>query len=234
MARIDVLNRGYVALVDRMPSEGSGDAAIVNAARVSYNAESKGEERDRRLIRFLLKHRHTSPLEHVVFTFEVNAPALVWWQWVRHRTWSYNFVSGRYVEHDESDVYVPDEWRRQAAVNRQASDGPVDSVVQQEARESLEDMVQEGFYRYRRLLELGVAREMARLVLPAWSLYYRAICTVDLHNLMHFVRLRRSEDAQWEIAQYANALWTLVRSSIPWTAEEFDGGTSGEQKGVEL
>lgn len=217
-----VLDKGYVKLLSMTPHDRTGDEAVVSAARVSFAEGSKGEEKDRKLLRYLIQHKHTSPFEHVVYTFEVKAPALVWWQWVRHRMWSYNFVSGRYVDHDEDEVYVPNVWRAQSKTNRQGSNGLIETEMQQIVKEEMESVVEFGFRKYQRLLWWGVAREQARLVLPAWALYYRAICTVDLHNLMHFVRLRTGEDAQWEIAQYAHALWSLVRDTVPWIAEEFE------------
>ena len=115
--RVEVLDKGYIELVDLMPhplTEVSGDLAIVNAARVSYLGESKGDVQDKRLLFFLMRHRHTSPFEMVEFKFRCRAPLLTWWQWVRHRTWNANAQSGRYTPFAEDDFYVPEEWRKQA------------------------------------------------------------------------------------------------------------------------
>ena len=127
--RVEVLDKGYIELVDLMPhplTEVSGDLAIVNAARVSYLGDSRGEERDKRLLFYLMRNRHTSPFEMVEFKFRCRAPLLTWWQWVRHRTWNANAQSGRYTPFAEDDYYVPEEWRKQARGNRQASEGALD------------------------------------------------------------------------------------------------------------
>lgn len=221
--RVDVLDKGWVKLVDMLPREGGADMTVVNAARVSFGAAGKGEEQDKRLLRYLVKHRHTSPFEHVVFSFEVNAPVLVWWQWVRHRTWSYNFVSGRYVEFEEDQMYDPAAWRRQAKVNRQGSEGELSAEDGQMLSEIWEDTQKEAMRNYKIALSMGVAREQARMFLPAWALYYRAMCTVDLHNLLHFLSLRSGAEAQWEIQEYARAVWGLVKPTIPWIVEAMEG-----------
>ena len=111
--RVNVLDKGWIELQDMM----GDDLAIVNAARVSFLGETQGGEQDKKLLFYLLKHRHTTPFEQVEFKFRVGAPVLVWWQWVRHRTFhfqSVNAQSGRYTEFDEDDFYVPDVWRQQA------------------------------------------------------------------------------------------------------------------------
>jgi len=117
--RIDVLDQGWIELQDMM----GDDLAIVSAARVSFLGESKGADRDKKLLFYLLQHRHTSPFEQVEFRFRVRAPLVVWLQWVRHRTWHVNAQSGRYTAFDEGDFYVPAAWRLQAADNKQASEG---------------------------------------------------------------------------------------------------------------
>lgn len=158
-----------------------------------------------------------------MFTFDVDAPVLVWWQWVRHRTWSYNFQSGRYTEFEEDRVLAyPGSWRKQSKSNRQASDGDVSEEDEEVLDREWERHRFRSMTLYRWALGKGVAREQARLFLPGFGMMYRAICTVDLHNLMHFVRLRATAEAQREIAQYAAALWMLVRGLVPWTAEAFE------------
>lgn len=137
--RFDVLgDQGWVELVDFMPhpSTGvSGDLAIVNAARVSFLGESKGEEKDAKLLRYLMKHRHTTPFEMVEFKLRVSAPVVTWWQWARHRTFSFNAQSGRYTPFDEDSMFVPapDEWRKQSASNKQGSSGDVFTDEEQNA-----------------------------------------------------------------------------------------------------
>lgn len=127
--------KGWVELVDFMPhpdTEISGDLAIVNAARTSYLGESKGPERDKKLLMYLYKNKHMGPFEMVEFKFRINAPVLVFWQWVRHRTQSMNFQSGRYTPFEEDSFYTPeaDAWRKQSAVNKQGSDGEFDRQTQ--------------------------------------------------------------------------------------------------------
>ena len=224
--RIEVLDKGYIELVDLMPhplSEVSGDLAIVNAARVSYLGESKGEERDKRLLFYLMRHRHTSPFEMVEFKFRCRAPLLTWWQWVRHRTWHANAQSGRYTPFREDDFYVPEEWRQQARSNRQSSEGSLDAGVGAELTEDLLAHYERAFALYEKALAAGVSRELARIFLPGFSVYYTWVMKVDAHNLMHFLRLRMAEDAQHEIRVYARAIFEhFFWPALPWTAEAFE------------
>jgi len=217
--RVAVLDKGWVELQDVM----GDDLAVVNAARVSMLGESRGEERDRKLLFYLMAHRHTSPFEQVEFKFRVRAPLVVWWQWARHRTWHYNAQSGRYVSFEENDFYIPDKWRRQAAHNKQASVGEVDAQTARALTEQLRDHCERAYDLYRQALAMGVAREQARLFLPGFSVYYTWITKVDAHNLMHFISLRMAEDAQYEIRAYAKAIYyEFFKPVLPWTAEAFE------------
>ena len=224
--RIRVLDKGYVELLDLMPHPAtgvSGDLAIVNAARVSYLGDSKGTERDRKLLFFLMRHRHTSPFEMVEFKFRCRAPLLTWWQWVRHRTWSANAQSGRYTPFEEDDFYVPDAWRLQARSNRQASEGELDDATATGLTRDLIAHYEDSFRLYRQALDAGVSRELARVFLPGFSVYYTWVMKVDAHNLMHFIKLRMAEDAQHEIRVYARAIFEhFFRPALPWTAEAFE------------
>ena len=224
--RIDVLDKGFVELVDMLPHPEagvSGDLAIVNAARVSFLGESKGEAQDKKLLFYLMRHQHTSPFEMVEFKFRCRAPLVTWWQWVRHRTWNMNAQSGRYTPFEENDFYVPDSWRRQAASNKQASEGEIDSEVSANLTEELLRHYEEGFRLYQAALEAGVAKEMARLFLPGFSVYYTWVVKVDAHNLMHFLRLRMASEAQYEIRVYAQAIYEhFFKPALPWTAEAFE------------
>ena len=224
--RVEVLDKGYIELVDLMPhplTEVSGDLAIVNAARVSYLGESRGAERDKRLLFFLMRHRHTSPFEMVEFKFRCRAPLLTWWQWVRHRTWNANAQSGRYTPFGEDDFYVPEEWRQQARGNRQASAGALDVGAGAELTEDLLAHYERAFALYQKALAAGVSRELARVFLPGFSVYYTWVMKVDAHNLMHFLRLRMAEDAQYEIRVYAQAIFEhFFCPALPWTAEAFE------------
>ena len=224
--RVEVLDKGYIELVDLMPhplTEVSGDLAIVNAARVSYLGESKGDVQDKRLLFYLMRHRHTSPFEMVEFKFRCRAPLLTWWQWVRHRTWSANAQSGRYTPFAEDDYYVPEEWRQQARSNRQASEGALDKDTGAELTADLLAHYERGFALYQKALTAGVSKELARVFLPGFSVYYTWVMKVDAHNLMHFLRLRMAEDAQYEIRVYARAIFEhFFCPALPWTAEAFE------------
>lgn len=224
--RIDVLDKGWIELVDLMPhpnAEVSGDLAIVNAARVSFLGESKGNERDKKLLFYLLRNHHTSPFEMVEFKFRVRAPLITWWQWARHRTWSFNAQSGRYTPFEENDFYIPDVWRKQSKDNKQASEGQVTSEENAELTDDLIKHYEEGFRLYEKALQTGVSREMARLYLPGFSVYYTWVAKIDAHNLMHFLRLRMASDAQYEIRIYADVIYEhFFKPALPWTAEAFE------------
>ncbi len=224
--RIDVLDKGWIELVDLMPhpnAEVSGDLAIVNAARVSFLGESKGNERDKKLLFYLLRNHHTSPFEMVEFKFRVRAPLITWWQWARHRTWNFNAQSGRYTPFEENDFYVPHIWRKQSKDNKQASEGEVTVKENSELTDDLIKHYEEGFRLYEKALQTGVSREMARLYLPGFSVYYTWVAKIDAHNLMHFLRLRMASDAQYEIRVYADAIYEyFFKPALPWTAEAFE------------
>jgi thymidylate synthase (FAD) len=224
--RVPVLDRGYVELQDLMPHPATGvspDTAIAAAARVSFMGESKGEEKDRKLIHFLLKHDHTSPFEMVEYKLRIHAPLLVYWQWVRHRTFHYQSVnsqSGRYVEFAEDEFYVPAVWRGQSANNKQASAGQLDPDTSAALTRDLANHYGHAFALYERALEDGVAREIARLFLPGFAVYYTWIVKVDLLNLLRFLQLRMEQTAQYEIRAYAKAIWhNMLKPTAPITAE---------------
>jgi thymidylate synthase (FAD) len=217
--RVDVLDKGWIELQDMM----GDDLAIVNAARVSFLGESKGGKQDKKLLFYLLRHRHTSPFEQVEFKFRVRAPVLVWWQWARHRTWHYNAQSGRYVPFEEDDFYVPDVWRKQSESNKQGSEGEIDAAAAADLTREMLAHYEQGFALYQRALEAGVAKEQARLFLPGFSIYYTWVVKTDAHNLMHFLSLRAAPDAQHEIRQFALAIQEhFFRPALPWTAEAFE------------
>lgn len=231
--RFPVLDKGFIELIDFMPhpSTGvSGDLAIVNAARVSFLGESKGEEKDKKLLFYLIKHRHTSPLEMCVFKFRVHAPVLTFWQWARHRAASYNSSSGRYVEFKEDEFYVPDEWRLQSKDNKQGSDGTLDTVNAAHLTRKLASRYQQGYDDYEMALKYGVAREQARLFLHGWGSYYTWIVKVDAHNLMGFLKQRMALDAQYEIRVYADVIYReMFKPLLPWTAEAFEKFTLNKE-----
>lgn len=216
---IDVLDKGYVKLVQSCAS----DLSVVAAARVSHGVTeeaSKGEEGDRRLIRYLLRHDHGTPFEHTFFTFLVKAPLFVVREWHRHRAgWSYNEVSGRYTQL-EAEFYVPSEVRIPAKTNRQGSVVAPPGVVPVHARGRIQLASLKAFDAYENLLYHGVAREQARLVLPL-NTYTSFYASCNARSLMHFLNLRMAEDAQWEIQEYARAMATFFRDQMPITAEEW-------------
>jgi thymidylate synthase (FAD) len=214
LPRADVLDRGFVRLVDAM----GGDAAVVDAARVCYDSRSKGEVQDRRLIAYLMKHAHLTPFEHAVFKFHVSAPIFVARQWFRHRMASYNEVSGRYTELKD-EFYIPAVWRSQDAVNKQGSVA-AGKLDHQGLSAKLAAQVRSALASYRELLAAGAARELARLVLPL-NLYTQFYWTVNCRSLMNFISLRADEHAQWEMQQYALALAGFFRRRMPWTWEAF-------------
>jgi thymidylate synthase (FAD) len=205
--------QGWIGLLESMGSE----VTIVNAARVSLGRRREAmDDQDVKLLKYLLDHRHTSPFEHVVFTFTVHCPLFVRSQWQRHRTWSYNEISRRYTEVD-LELYVPPVVREQAASNRQASVDPV-HVDQAAARQLIDAQNRAAVDVFNRLLEMGVCREQARGVLPQ-NLLTTFWATVDLHNLISFLELRDSAAAQWEIRQYAVAIKALIRPQFPHVAQ---------------
>jgi len=224
--RINILDKGWIELVDLMPHPNtgvSGDLAIVNAARTSFLGESKGDDKDKKLLFYLLKHRHTSPFEMVEFKFRAHAPLVTWWQWARHRVWNFNAQSGRYTEFEENDFYIPDVWRRQAKDNKQASEGEIEKADNQYLTEQLIKHYDASYTLYEDAIKRGVAREQARLFLPGFSVYYTWVMKVDAHNLMHFLRLRMANDAQYEIRVYAQAIYEhFFKPALPWTAEAFE------------
>jgi thymidylate synthase (FAD) len=223
--RIHVLDKGFVELLDLMPHPSAGvngDLAIVNAARVSFLGESKGDEADKKLLFYLLRNEHTSPFEMVEFKFRLRAPLVTYWQLVRHRTANINLQSGRYTPFEEDDFYVPSAWRKQSKSNKQASDGELDAADGDELTRQLIAHYDQGFALYTNALERGVSKELARLFLPGFSVYYTGVWKIDAHNLMRFLRLRIAQDAQYEIRVYAQAMRDIFRAALPWTSEAFD------------
>jgi thymidylate synthase (FAD) len=199
------------------------DGSVVQAARVSYGKGTKSVRQDKGLIWYLMKHRHNSPFEMVVFKFHCRMPIFVARQWIRHRTASVNEISGRYSVMEDS-VWRPKgpDLRRQAKVNRQGSvDAPVDEPANSSILKSYNDDVDLIFRHYNEYLGQGVAREVARANLPL-STYTEWYWKMDLHNLLHFVELRMDPRAQWEIRQYAATIGQeIIRPLFPMVWEAF-------------
>ncbi len=216
--KIPVLDDGFVCLVDAM----GDDSSIVQAARVSYGDGTRRVSDDRTLIRYLMRHRHTTPFEMAEIKLLVRVPMDCWRQWIRHRTASVNEYSTRYsIAIDASQSTTSEDWRIQAASNRQGSEGQLATEVGAELTAAEAELQQLARQIYQRRLELGVAREQARKDLPL-STYTEAYWKIDLHNLLHFLHLRMDEHAQWEIRQYARTIGEdIVRALFPLCWEAF-------------
>jgi len=219
---IPVHEHGFIALVDVMPRlvpEGqTADSAIVQAARVSYGQGTKQVSEDRTLVRYLLRHRHTTPFEMIEFKFHVAMPMFVARQWIRHRTANVNEYSARYS-------IVPDRFyrpsveniRAQSKGNRQGGDEPVEHATAEQFLQLLERA--EANYRdYLALTEKGVARELARAALPV-SVYTEWYWKCDLHNTLRFLSLRMDPHAQQEIQDFARAMFRLIEPIVPIACE---------------
>jgi thymidylate synthase (FAD) len=221
---VKVHEHGLVALVDVMPrlvpAGKTADAAIVQAARVSYGEGTKQVNEDRGLIRYLARHRHTTPFEMVELKFHHVMPVFVARQWIRHRTANVNEYSARYsVVRDRFFRPSIDSIRKQSAGNKQGGIEAIDDKTAAEFYEYL-DAAEASYRSYETLLGKGVAREIARIGLPL-SLYTEWYWKIDLHNLFHFLSLRMDPHAQQEIRDYANAMFALVQPIVPVAAEAF-------------
>ena len=214
---IDVLDKGFLALDGALAS----DLAVVNGARVSFNQESDElSERDEGLIRFLIRERHGSPFEHGYFRFLVKAPLFVVREHHRHRAGhSYNEWSGRYAKMD-AEFYIPDNVRTQVGKPGAYSFEPVDEETREATRREIEENAEHAFATYERLLEQGVAKEVARTVLPL-STYTKYYWSCNPRSLMHFCGLRNHESAQFEIRQYAAAAESFLELLMPITHAAF-------------
>ncbi len=215
---IPCLDHGFVRLVDYM----GDDAAIVQAARVSYGKGTKKVHEDRGLIRYLIRHRHTTPLEMVEFKFHARMPVFVARQWIRHRTASVNEYSLRYSAALD-DFYVPtdDAVRFQSTANRQGgSDEAVPPETCARVIEIIKDDARRCYDSYKELEEMGIARELARTGLGVGN-YTEWYWKIDLHNLLHFLSLRLDDHAQHEIRVFARAMGDIVAKVVPMTWEAF-------------
>lgn len=217
---------GYIRLVDYM----GADLTVARAARVSYDADwrATGDKTDEGLLNYMQTNKHTSPFEHVVMQFEVQAPIFVFRQWHRHRTQSYNEVSARYAELDIGN-YVPPAWLlgiqdKKNHQGRIVSDPDAMTESERlEAEESIgmmEDSITACRRTYSQLLARGVPREIARSVLQV-NEYSRMYVTANLHNWFHFVTLRMDEHAQWEIRQYAQVVYEYAQQIAPIATKAF-------------
>ena len=205
---------GSVRLVDHM----GDDSAVVQAARVSYGKGTKSVSDDRALIRYLMRHKHTTPFEMVEFKFHVRCPMYIARQWLRHRTASVNEISARYSILDEN-YFLPDNLRCQSNVRGQGGDQPMEGdeflLLKQKASCDM------AFHTYDELLKKGCSRELARGHLPLCT-FTEFYWKIDLHNLLHFLKLRMDDHAQKEIQDLARQIADLIRPIVPVTWEAFE------------
>ncbi len=219
----EVLDKGFVEVIDKLGS----DLTVVNSARVSFGKrKDKFDESDRKLVRFLAKNKHWSPFRHMMVQFHIKAPEFVMRQWYKHvvgiettpsslaKDHAWNEISGRYVP--VSDFYVPVNWRRQSENNKQASEGSIED--QQTAVEIFGCVMDEILRSYQKLLDAGVAKEQARMILPL-NQYTEVYWTASFQAIMNFIDLRDEATAQWEIQQFAKALKELMLDIYPETTK---------------
>ena len=221
--KIDVLDKGYIEVVDKL----GDDLTPVNAARVSFGGRSDTfEEKDRKLSKFLIKHKHFSPFRHQHCMFILKAPEFVMRQWYKHvvgiettsshvtKDHAWNEISGRYVPYDE--FYEPTEFRKQSDDNKQASDGLIDEQV--EATMYWRTTQNNTIETYNKLLDMGMAKEQARSILPL-TVYTKVWWTASFQSIMNFIELRDEPTSQVEIQEYARAMKTIMLETFPETTK---------------
>ena len=214
---IKCLDKGFVRLVDSM----GGDNAIVQSARVSYGKGTSKVSQDRGLIRYLMRHRHTTPFEMVEFKFHCKMPIFVARQWVRHRTANINEYSLRYSEaRDEFYIPNPDQIEYQSSLNKQGRAGEVSNELKNKVIQYFNEISDRSFEIYSELNRKGVARELARAILPV-NLYTEWYWKNDLHNLLHFVGLRSDSHAQFEIRVFSDAMASYIKKVAPHAWEAY-------------
>jgi len=223
--KIDVLDKGYIEVVDKL----GDDLTPVNAARVSFGGRSEDfTEKDKRLSKFLIKHKHFSPFRHQHVMMIIKAPEFVLRQWYKHvvgiettsthstKDHAWNEISGRYVEVE--DFYFPEVWRKQSEDNKQASDGQLEGIDSDVAKNIYEDHMRLTIQHYETLLMKGVAKEQARIILPL-SQYTQVWWTASFQSIMNFIELRDEPTSQVEIQEYARALKTIMLDVFPETTQ---------------
>jgi thymidylate synthase (FAD) len=226
MTEYKVLDKGFIRYLEKFGDE----LTIVNSARVSFGKQKTVmEPSDGKLIHYLLKHHHTSPFRHVFFRFHIKAPEFVMRQWFKHvvgAEWTsssshqlhgWNEISGRYIVMNE--FYEPTEWRKQSQDKKQGSDGLMENqTIYTEQYKSALENIQDV---YHKMIEDGVAKEQARIILPL-SLYTECIWTVSLQALLNFISLRKDSHAQSEIRDYANILDEIISQEFPYSCQAMD------------
>lgn len=213
-----ILDYGFVKLIDVM----GNDTSIVQSARVSTGKSSKSPEEDRTLIRYLMRHHHTSPFEMVETKWIIKLPIFVARQWIRHRTASVNEVSGRYSILN-NEFYTPekDRIRGKGKINKQSSEGEVEDIFKINWLNSIDEMYSKDADLYNMANSFGISNELARISLPV-STYTSWVWKIDLHNLLHFLKLRLDPHAQYEIRVYAEKIAEILKEIVPVTYEAFE------------
>ena len=219
----NVLYKGFIEVIDKL----GNDLTVANSARVSFGKrKTEYDKTDERLVRYLAKHKHFSPFRHLVVQFHIKAPEFVMRQWYKHvvgvettsshstKDHAWNEISGRYVPVEE--YYIPENWRQQSEDNKQASFGSVKE--QEEADETYNKALQVTKYYYEKLLELGVAKEQARIMLPL-SQYTEVYWTASFQSIVNFIELRDEPTSQWEIREYAKVLKEQMFDLYPKTMQ---------------
>jgi len=232
-----VINRiGYVRFIKKW----GGDLDIVNSARVSFDVEkTEFDEKDYRLLRYLLKHQHKSPFRHSGITFEISAPMFVKNQWIRHQVASihkeaqdgWNEKSLRYTT-ENLNFYIP-KWRTNPENKKQGSGEELkDEALKQKYNDLMNLVIRETTRYYKEMLANGVAAEQARCVLPAYALYIKWRWTVSIDALLNFLNLRLDDHAQWEIREYAKVVFDIFKEHFPYTAKAYEElfQTDGEKE----
>jgi thymidylate synthase (FAD) len=221
--QVDIGNHGFIALVDVMPRMvpvgATADYAIVQAARVSYGQGTKTPSDDKSLIRYLMRHRHSTPFEMVEMKFHVSLPMFIARQWIRHRTANVNEYSARYSVVPDA-FWRPEDARAQGSSTKQTGEG----VAGEEAQDLLDKALEKAescYLDYENLIKAGVCREQARAILPV-SAYTQWYWKCDLHNIFNFISLRIDKHAQQEIRDYAQAMFDMVKMVFPISSEAFE------------
>ena len=216
---IDVLDHGFIRVIDYMGT----DASIVQAARVSYGVGTKKTQEDKGLINYLMRHSHTTPFEMCEIKLHVKLPIFVMRHWVRHRTANINEYSARYSVLN-NEFYIPEESQlaKQSGTNKQGkSDELMSSTIVDEIISTLTESSEDAYKKYTHMLDdLSLTRELARTILPI-NVYTEMYWKIDLHNLLHFLRLRADSHAQYEIQCYANVILDIVKKWVPFTYDAF-------------
>ena len=221
-----VLDLGFIEVIDHL----GNDLTVANSARVSFGKRKETYDKsDERLVRYLAKNKHYSPFRHLMVQFHIKAPEFVMRQWYKHvvgaettssystKDHAWNEISGRYVPVEE--YYIPENWRQQSEDSKQASVGAISS--QEEATEAYRQAIEVGKHYYKKLLEMGVAKEQARVILPL-SQYTEFYWTASFQAIVNFIELRDEPTAQWEIRQYAIVLKKMLHELYPKTTQVWE------------